>query len=168
MKTLLALLTVLALSGVQASAKTLHFPNKGDTMFDITIPDTWQPEKDEDEIVEALSPDEHVYLAIWELETKEDAKNLGKDIEDLLKDHAKGIKVEGEPQEAHPGGLDGLLFKGTAKDKEDGHAIEFFALIVNSKTKAAVIFIEADADTPQEEASKLEGILKSIKQPAAK
>jgi hypothetical protein len=168
MKILCTLLAIVALSGVQASAKTLHFPNKGDTMFNITIPDDWAPEKDEDEIVEATSPDEHVYMSIWELESKEDVKSLGKDIVDMLKDHAKKVKLEGEPKEAHPGGMDGLLFSGTALDKEDDHAIEFFALLIGSKEKAAVVFIEADADTPKKEAAKLQGILASIAQPKGK
>ena len=168
MKQTLTLLAIVALTCMQASAKTLHFPNKGDTMFNITIPDDWEPEKDEDEIVEALSPGEHVYLAIWELESKDDVKSLGKDIKDMLKDHAKKIKIEGEPKEAHPGGMDGLLFSGTALDKEDDHAIEFFALLIGTKDKAAVVFIEADADTPKKESAKLQGILASIAQPKGK
>ena len=106
-------------------------------MFNITIPNDWEPEKDDDEVLEATSPKEHVYLAVWELESKEDVKSLGKDIVDMLKDHAKKIKMDGEPQEAHPGGMDGLLFKGHALDKEDDHAIDFFALLVGTKTKAA-------------------------------
>jgi hypothetical protein len=158
-------MTILALSGVQGFAKTLQFPEKGDAMFSITIPNDWEPEKDEDNILEATSPDEHVYISVWELKEQEDVKTLGKDIKDLLKDHAKDIKIEGEPQEAHPGGMDGLLFKGSAKDDEDDKDIQFFALLIGSKEKAAVLFIEADAETPKEEAAKLEGILKSITPP---
>ena len=168
MKSILTIALALALTCTSSTAKTLQFPNKGAAMFSITIPDDWEPEKDEDEVIEALSPDEKVYLSIWELESKEDAKNLGKDILDLLKDHAKKIKLEGEPQEAHPGGMDGLLFKGHALDKDDDHAIEFFALLVNTKAKAAVIFIEADADTSEAESAKLQKILQSITPPAGK
>lgn len=165
MKSTIAIIAILALSGVQGIAKTLPFPGKGDTMFSITIPDDWEPEKDEDNILEALSPDEHVYISVWELEDQEDVKTLGKDIKDLLKDHAKDIKMEGEPQEAHPGGMDGLLFKGTAKDKEDDTGIQFYALLIGTKEKAAVLYIEADAETPKEESAKLEAILKSITPP---
>ena len=167
MKSTLAIFAILALSGIQGIAKTLPFPGKGDAMFIITIPDDWEPEKDEDNVLEALSPDEHVYIAAWELEDNEDVKSLGDDIEDLLKDHAKDIKMEGEPQEARPGGMEGLLFKGTAKDKEEDTAIQFYALLISTKEKAAVIYIEADAETPKEEAAKLEAILKSITPPGA-
>lgn len=165
MKFILTFVTIIVLSGTQAFAKTLHFPNKGDTMFTITIPDDWEPEKDDDDVLEATSPKEHIYLAVWELENKEDVNTLGKDIKDMLKDHAKKIKMEGEPVVAHPGGMDGLLFKGHALDKEDDHAIDFFALLISTKTKAAVVFIEADADTPKKEADKLQNILASITSP---
>lgn len=49
-----------------------------------------------------------------------------------------------------------------SKGNENGHAIEFYALLIVTKTKAAVLFIEADEDTPKEESAKLEIILKSI------
>ncbi len=152
-----------SLAVLPVSAKDLHFPKKGDAMFTITIPDSWEPGKDEEGTVEAESPKEGVYMAIWSLESEKDANDLGKDIVDLLKDHAKDIKMEGEAQEAHPGGLDGALLKGTAKDKEDGKAIGFFALVVSNKKKAAVIYIEVGADASAEEQAKLEKILKSIK-----
>ena len=53
--------------------------------------------------------------------------------------------------------------KGTAKDKEDGKDIGFFALIISDKKKASVVFIEVNADASKDERAKLEGILKSIK-----
>ncbi len=33
-------------------------------MFQITIPDSWSPDSDEDDVVEATSPDENVSLSI--------------------------------------------------------------------------------------------------------
>ena len=165
MKRILTFVTVVALGSVPSFAKTLNFPSKGDTMFSITIPDNWEPDKDEDGVLQATSPKENVSLTAWELESKEDVKSLGKDIKDMLKDHAKDIQLEGEPKEAHPGGMSGLLFNGHAKDKEDDHAIEFFVLLIATDAKAAVIFIEANADTPEKEAEKLQGILASIAPP---
>lgn len=144
-------------------AKELHFPEKGDAMFSITIPDAWKPGKDDDNILEASSPDNHIYLTIWEIESKKDLKNLGNDLENLLKDHAKDIKLDGDPVEAKPGGMNGLLFKGHAKDKEDDSKIEFFALLIVGEDKVALLYIEAAEDTPEEESAKLEKILKSIK-----
>ena len=167
MKKLIAFVAIFALTAVQSYAKTLDFPNKGDAMFKITIPDSWEPDKDEDDVVEAQSPKEHVQLSIWELETKDDLENLGKDIEDILKDHASDIKLVGEPKKASPGGMDGLLFSGSAVDDEDKHAIEFFALLIANDSRVAVVFIEANADTPKKELDKLVDILKSLK-PAKK
>ena len=84
----------------------------------------------------------------------------------MLKDHAKAIKMDGAGVPAKPGGMDGMLFKGTAKDKEDGSDIEFFALLVSPKPgKVAIIFIEAAADTPKDEADKLQRILESLTPP---
>jgi len=162
MKTVLALVAIVALTSTASFAKTREFPNKGDAIFKITIPDSWEPDSDEDEVVEATSPKDHVQLSIWALETKDDLKNLGKDIVDILEDHANEIKLVGEPQKASPGGMEGLLFSGTAVDDEDSHAIEFFALLIVTKGKAAVVFIEADANTPKKELEKLQAILKSI------
>ncbi|MEI6534495.1 MAG: hypothetical protein WCN98_04065 [Verrucomicrobiaceae bacterium] len=163
MKNILPILfTIAALSGI-APAKELHFPEKGDSLFTITIPNSWKPGKDDDNILEASSDEGHIYLAAWELKSEKDAKALGDDIENLLKDHAKNIKLDGKPTECKPGGLEGLLFKGHAKDKEDDSKIEFFALLITNKDKAAVIYIEASEDTPEEDSAKLEKILKSIK-----
>ncbi len=156
------LFTIAALSGI-APAKELHFPEKGDALFTITIPNSWEPDKDDDNVLEATSSEGHIYLAAWELKSEKDAKALGDDIENILKDRAKNIKMDGEPTACKPGGLDGMLFKGHAKDKEDDSKIEFFALLIGSKEKAAVIYIEAAEDTPEEESAKLEKILKSIK-----
>jgi hypothetical protein len=142
MKILSILAAVLALTALPLAAKDMHFPHKGDAMFTITIPDSWEPGKDEEGTLEATSPNEGVYLCIWSLESDKDANDLGKDIVDLLKDHAKDIKIEGDAVEAHPGGLDGALIKGSAKDKEDGKAIGFFALVLSNKKKASVVYIE--------------------------
>jgi len=162
-KSFLFITAVLAFVALPLSAKNLHYPKKGDASFTITIPDDWEPEKDEEGTLEASSPKENVSLTIWSIESEKDANDLGKDIVDLLKDHAKDIKLEGEAVEAHPGGMDGALLKGSAKDKEDGKDIGFFALIISDKKKASVVFIEVNADASKEEQAKLEGILKSIK-----
>ena len=162
-KSFLFITAVLAFVALPLSAKNLHYPKKADASFTISIPDDWEPEKDEDGTLEASSPKENVSLTIWSIESEKDANDLGKDIVDLLKDHAKDIKLEGEAVEAHPGGMDGALLKGTAKDKEDGKDIGFFALIISDKKKASVVFIEVNADASKDEQAKLEGILKSIK-----
>jgi len=167
MKMVFAVVSILALAGAQARSETLDFPNKGDLFFRITIPDDWEPDQDDDEVVEATSPDEHLSLSIWELDSKDDAENE-QELKDQLKDHAKKIKIDGKPQAALPGGLDGLLYKGTAVDKEDDEPIDFFALVITTKTRAAVVFIEADREAPKEEVAQLDSILKSITPPGGK
>ena len=164
MKKTLLILTALAFAGSSAHAKKFVFPDADNPLFNLTIPNTWEPEKDDDGTLEATSPEGNIYLAAWELKDKTDIANVDKDIMDLLKDHAKKIKMDGEGVKAKPGGMDGLLFKGTAKDKEDDSDIEFFALLISPKPgKVSIIFIEAAADTPKEESDKLQKILESIK-----
>ena len=164
MKNTILALASLSLFSSSALAAKMYFPDKDEPQFTITIPNDWKPET-VDGVLEAISPDDNVYLAAWELATKKDLESLGKDIEDMLKDHAKKIKIVGEPEKAKVGGtMEGLLFNGTAKDKEDGKDISFYALVFSpDKEHAAVIFIEAGADTTQAQASKLTNILKSIK-----
>jgi hypothetical protein len=163
MKKSLLILATLALASTPVFAKKIAFPNAEHALFSITIPDSWEPDKDDDDTLEALSPKENVYLAAWELKDKSDIASVDKDIIEMLKDHAKAIKMDGEGVPAKPGGMDGMLFKGTAKDKEDGSDIEFFALLVSPKPgKVAIIFIEAAADTPKDEADKLQKILESL------
>ena len=162
MKSLFTIVAILTLSCSPSFGTTLDFPNSGDIMFKITIPDDWEPNSDDDEVVEAQSPEANIQISIWEIETKEDLKNLGNVLEDILKDHAKEIKLVGEPKAARPGGMEGLLISGTALDEDDDHEIQFFALLVTNKVNVAIVFIEANANTPEVEAKKLEKILKSI------
>ena len=163
MKKTLLLLAALSVATSSLVAKTILVPNEDHPLFTISIPDSWEPDTADDGTLEALSPKENIYLAAWELKNKKDIANVDKDIVDLLKDHAKKIKMDGEGVAAKPGGMDGMLFKGTAKDKEDDSDIEFFALLVSPKPgKVAIIFIEAAADTPKAEADKLQKILESI------
>ena len=163
MKKTLIILAAFAFAGSSAFAKKITFPNKDNALFTITIPDSWEPEKDDDDTLEAISPKENVYLAAWELKDKSDIASVDKDIVEMLKDHAKKIKMDGAGVPAKPGGMEGMLFKGTAKDKEDDSDIEFFALLVSPKPgKVAIIFIEAGADTPKDEADKLQRILESL------
>lgn len=168
MRMLIALTAILLLGTYEASAKTLSFPNADKPMFQITIPDNWEPDADDDEVVEATSPKEHISMAIWEIKSKEELESFGKDIEEILSDHAKEIKLKGEPKEIKPPGMEGLLFSGSAIDKDDeDHKIEFLTLFLINKTskQVAVVYIEADAETPKKEVDKLIDILKSIKQP---
>jgi hypothetical protein len=164
MKTILfAAAAIVFLSPTGSFAKPLAFPDEDNAQFTITIPDNWKPEI-EDGVLEAITPDENVYLAIWELESEKDAEALGDDIDELLKDHAKDVKIVGEPQKASPGGMEGLLFSGTAKDKDDDSAIEFFALVFSPKKgSAAVIYIESAEGTSEVQAEKLKKILQSLK-----
>jgi hypothetical protein len=159
-------LTVLALFVSSPSlAATFPFPEADDSFFEISIPKQWNPSQDEDNTLTAASPKEHVHLTAWELEDKDNSKQIEKEIKDALKDHAKQIKFEGEPKMAHPGGLDGQLYQGQAVSKDDGDKIGFIALTVATKERAALILVEFQVELLPQESEQFSAIVKSIKPP---
>lgn len=162
MKKTFAFVALVISCSLNSYADTLDFPNSGKPMFRISIPETWEPDQDDDNVLNATSPEENVTLTAWELTSVQDAENVDKDIHLMLKDHAKKIKLDAKPEEVHPGGMDGLLFSGSAVDREDGHAIVFFALLVRQEGQVAIVFLEANGDTPEDEMGSLKEIMQSI------
>ena len=166
MKILFAISAVIALSTWPCFAKILPCPARGAPMFSITIPDDWELVLAEDNSVSAFSPDQKINLFAWELAGKNQMRDLGNNIVNMLKDHATHIRMLGDGVVAHPGNMEGLLYKGSAKDARDNRPISFFALLVGTPQRSAVVFAEANDDAPKIEAAKLEALLASI-QPGA-
>ncbi len=162
MKAMFAFVALVISCSLNSYAHTLDFPNSEKPMFRISIPETWEPDQDDDNVLNATSPEENVSLTAWELTSVQDAENVEKDIQLILKDHAKKIKLDAKGQKVHPGGMDGLLFSGTAVDREDGHAIVFYALLVSQESQVAIVFLEANADTPEDEMAEVKAIMQSI------
>lgn len=147
-----------------ASAKDLKFPKKGDPLFSISIPDDWNPKFDDEGTLEAQHPDELSYIAVWEEDSNVELAKVAEDVDDVLNEYAKDVKVEGKPVPYNNLGVPGLIIKGTAKDKEDGEAIGFEVIILAvDKDSAAVIYFDYPADAPEVVAKNLVKILESIK-----
>jgi hypothetical protein len=135
----LSLVCSLAVSST-ASAKDFKFPKKGETLFTISIPDAWSPKFDDEDTLEGEDKDGNSYFAVWEEDTDTELSSVANDIDDILKEYAKDVKA-GKPEQMTLAGMPALLFKGTAKDKEDGSGIGFEAMVVVVKEKkAAVIY----------------------------
>ncbi len=159
----LVAIILLALGLMNLPAKDLKFPEEGKTLFTITIPDSWEPEFDDDGTLEANEKDGHSYLAIWDEDTNELA-TVVKNIDEVLTSYAKDVKLTADPAGIEVEGLKGLLLKGEAKDSEDGRLIGFNAVILEVSPKSAiVIYFDYGKDAPDSVKQGIEGILKSFK-----
>lgn len=159
------LLAFLTLGFSTAFSKDFKFPQKGDTLFTIVVPDSWSPEFDDEGTLEAEDKDGHSYIAVWEEETKTELAKIAEDIDEILDEYAKDVKVAGKPEPYDKiAGLPGLWIKGTAKDKEDGSGIGFEAIIFAiDKDSAAVIYFDYAQDAPESVVKNLIKILESVR-----
>ena len=158
------LLVFLAFGYSTATAEKVSFPDEDAPLFSITIPDAWSPEFDDEGTLEAEDAEGHSYLAIWEEDTETELTAVGEDIDELLAEYATDVKVPGKPESITLAGMPGLVFTGTAKDKEDGSGIGFEAVVLVIKGKgAAIIYFDYSADAPDSVAKSLVKILESLK-----
>lgn len=163
-KTGVILLAFLAFAYSIANAEKVSFPDKDAPLFSITIPDAWNPEYDDEGTLEAEDADGHSYLAVWEEDTETELSAVGEDIDELLAEYATDVKVPGKPEPITLAGMPGLVFTGTAKDKEDGSGIGFEVVVLVVKGKgAAIIYYDYTADAPESVAKSLVKILESLK-----
>ena len=162
--TLATVSLMFCLAAAPAFSKDFKFPKDGDALFTISIPDSWEPEFDDEGTLEGEDKDGHAYIAIWEEDTETELAKVAEDIDDLLDEYAKDVKVAGKPEQMKLSGMDALLFKGTAKDKEDGTEIGFEAIVVVvDKDSAAVIYYDYAQDAPESVTKRLVKILESVK-----
>ena len=163
-KTGVTLLAFLAFSYATATAEKIAFPDEDAPLFSITIPDSWTPEYDDEGTLEAEDADGHSYLAVWEEDTETELSSVGEDIDELLAEYATDVKVTGEPEPITLAGMPGLVFAGTAKDKEDASGIGFEVVVLVVKGKgAAIIYYDYSADAPESVSKNLVKILESLK-----
>lgn len=74
------------------------------------------------------------------------------------------MKLLNKPESYTLADLTGLLFKGTAKDKEDGSGIGLYTIILPvSKDRAAVVYFDYSQDAPKSVVNNLVKILDSFK-----
>lgn len=163
-KPTLFLLAFLGLSLSPLFSKDLKFPKGDDALFTLSIPDSWEPEFDDEGTLEAEDKDGHSYIAIWEEDTETELSKVAEDIDDILKEYATDVKVVGQPEPYDKLGMPGLLIRGTAKDKEDSKGIGFEAIILAvDKDSAAVIYFDYAQDAPKSVVDSLVKILESVK-----
>ncbi len=157
--TLAALFCILSPS---VQAEKLTFPNTGEAMFQITIPDSWSPDIDEDDVVEATSPEENISLSIWKIDSSTTMETVTNDLKDILKEYADDVELVGEPETIEVDGLPGLFLVGTGNAHDDNDLVGFIAFILVKDEDAAIVYFELDDDATEVEQEKFKAILSSI------
>lgn len=162
MKSLLSIAVLCVFSFATVTAGEVQFPKTGEPMFTLTIPDSWEVDSEDEDIVEAQSPKENVTLSIWEIDSEMSVDKLAKDLKDILKDYATDVKLDEEPKQMDIAGLPGIFMYGSGKDEEDGHEVGFIGLVVVKGDDAAIIFFEMDGNVSPGELKKFKNIIESI------
>ncbi len=131
-------------------------------MFKVTLPDNWEVDSDDEDVVEAISPKENVSLTIWEIDAEMRVDKLAKELKNILKEYATDVKLDQEPKQMEIDGLPGIFMVGTGADEEDGHEVGFIALVLVKGDDAAILFFELDGNVTKGELKKFETIIESI------
>ena len=112
-------LAVCLFTALSAHAKRFSYPSAAKEWFSVEIPEDWKPKVDDEETLEATSPDEEAYLAFWVLKGAKEVKGLEKELDDLLKESVTDLKLNETPTEKTINGIKFTMFAGTGIDKED-------------------------------------------------
>ena len=155
----LALATICLLSVLPAQAAKFSYPSEDKEWFTVDIPASWKPEVGDDESLEATSPDEDAYLAFWVLKNAKEVDHLDKDIDEIVKDSVKDLKLGEKPTEKKVNGIDFVMFSGTGKDKDSGDAVgvEIF-LFAPKPGKVGVFYCQYSPD----KADSIKGLVKIV------
>lgn len=133
-------LVISLVTALSADAKRFSYPSAAKEWFSIEIPDTWRPKVDDEETLEATSPDEEAYLAFWVLKGAKEVKGLTKEMDDLLKESVTDLKLEDKPTEKTINGIEFTIFAGTALDKEDKSKVGVEVFMFSPKPGTLGIF----------------------------
>ena len=163
------LLTVLGVS-IALITTTLAvdktFPEEGGQKFTVTVPDNWVCEVDSDGVLTAESPDEDVALVAWAADDAEmaDFKNPAPNLDHILRDCVKGIRLKGEPKKMMVGKSHAWVFEGAGTDVDDSTPVLFQAMIlVTGPTDATVLCLEADRKAKATHIAGMDKILASVR-----
>jgi hypothetical protein len=142
MKIAIRLLTlaVCLITALSAHAKRFSYPSAAKEWFSVEIPDDWKPKVDDEETLEATSPDEEAYLAFWVLKGSKEVKGLEKELDDLLKESVTDLKLNEKPTEKTINDIKFTIFAGTAIDKEDKSKVGVEIFLFSPKPGTLGIF----------------------------
>lgn len=158
-KTIFAALVAVALT-TAADAKVFKLGSP--VVASIDLPADWKPETI-DNGVEAVSPDEEIYVAVEVASVNSAEKAITESFEFLLK---QGITVDEKSVKQTDGKINGMpVFDISAKGKdEDGKAAEIsVAVVVVNQTTMLVLTYWGTPEGEKKHAAALDKIAKSLK-----
>jgi hypothetical protein len=145
-----------------AMGGTFNYPEKK-SAFTIDFPNKWKTSVNEQEALESLSPDETIYILVWEVE---DLKAVEKEVEDTLNEICTDFKEDTEDREVtNKAGIEFSLTHGKAKDKETQDAVQITVGVfapVEGRVMIVVYTIAENQVTVKGE-GEFEKIMQSIK-----
>ncbi len=160
-----ASIALACLIGTPVLAGTMDFPKSGETLIQITIPDEWKPDADDDVVLESTSPDGHISLSIWEIESSTTVDTVADDLQEILKDYAKEVTLDEAVKKVDVSGLPGFFFAGSGADPDDDRPLGFVAFAIVRDDRAVIVFFEIDSNYTADELKTLESIIESIHVP---
>ncbi len=164
MKLASALSILLLALALPAPAANIAFPEEGDPIVTLNVPDGWEPEYSDDGTLEAADTDDEAYLALWHLESDQDVSTLEKDIDELTNEYAKDVKIAGEAEKVDLNGMPGVLVKAVGKDKENSREIGIQVVLLNPGTPTAmVLYLSYYTDAKKEVVDALNKVISTVK-----
>lgn len=160
MKNMILAALFAALASTAAQAATLQFPSESPAAS-ITIPDDWKPEETESGI-QALSPDEAIYISI-DVAEAESVDKVVSDAIEFLKD--KGVTIDTATQKESEDQLNGMTMKNldwSGKDA-DGDVSIGLSFVQPSDDKLLVITYWGTKGEQEKHGEDLMAIIGSLK-----
>lgn len=161
----LLVLTACFLTAISAHAKKFSYPNADKEIFSVDIPADWKPKVDDDESLEATSPDEEAYLAFWVLKGAKEIKGLEKELDELLKDSVTDLDLDEKPIVKEINGFKFTIFTGHGIDKEDKSKVGVEVFMFSPKPGMLGIFYCQYGVKAPDAINGLVKIVESIKPP---
>ena len=161
----MALCIALLFGAERSSAEELIYPTQDAPLFTITMPEKWKSDIIEETILQAISPDEKVYMMAWpvDAETIEEAADA---IDEFLSDVLTELTMT---EKADTPTINGIPFwqnTGSGKDVESDDDVNITADLFSpdGKTVCLLVFLtEPKAGKAHQE--EMTTIVHSIKRP---
>ena len=161
---LLVLLALFVAGVAGARADTFSFPDAESPVFSVDIPGDWKPKEDRPGRIEASSPEDDAYVALWVLKGKSAMDEMGEEVREIAQSTLRDIRLSGKETRAEVNGMDVLFFEGVGVDKEDGDKVHFeICLFSPAPNTLGVVYFEYDDVAAEKRIPQMTKVVKSIR-----
>ena len=160
----IVLFALLAAAAAGARAETFYYPNAESPVFSVDIPNDWKPKENMQGRIEAGSPEDDAYVALWVLKGKSAMDELGEEVREITESTLRDIRLSGKETRTEVNGMDVLFFEGAGVDKEDGDKVHFeICLFTPAPGTLGVVYFEYDDDAAEKRIPQMTKVVKSIR-----